>query len=335
VLYPAPNLGLLPTSDHHSATLKFLAPLLAGNGFGDPTPTRLCVALFRSLRRPKVVWAFALTIIVATMDVTQAVPDDANVPPDVTGVLCGEDLERLAVSFPPFETQMAEETRARLLKDKLKVDAMARTTEALRRALHAQVAQRRLANEELQKQCDAALLRAREEFEALVEENTVRVEERLDALDERITALDNHFAAEKERINREIEEEHQRLTLMLKHFEVEFEKEKASRAEREAAIIAEMKIHEGEVAEHFVKESTVRVATIKRLQETLKHSIASRQVSDKNFEAYTKRQLKGVTEVLENVCVVRENEDDEIENALSRYTNQLQSSLHIINSKDE
>lgn len=42
-----------------------------------------------------------------------------------------------------------------------------------------------------------------------------------------------------------------------------------------------------------------------------------------------------MTEVLENACLVRENEDDEIENALSRYTDQLQTSLHIINSKDE
>ena len=54
-----------------------------------------------------------------------------------------------------------------------------------------------------------------------------------------------------------------------------------------------------------------------------------------NHKAYTKKQLKGVNEVLDHACLVRENEDDEIENALSRYTNQLQTSLHIINSKDE
>lgn len=63
-------------------------------------------------------------------DETQAVPNDADEPPDVTGVLCGEDLERLANSFPPFETQMADETRARLLKDKLKVWEEPATTTA-------------------------------------------------------------------------------------------------------------------------------------------------------------------------------------------------------------
>ena len=37
---------------------------------------------------------------------------------------------------------------------------------------------------------------------------------------------------------------------------------------------------------------------------------------------------------LRDTSAMRENEDDEIEAALSRYTEQLQTSLHIINAKE-
>jgi hypothetical protein len=165
---------------------------------------------------------------------------------DVSGVISAPRLEGLLNSFDPFETKMQEGTKARLLKDKLKVEAMARETDRLTNALSSQVQIRRQMNEQLQRFCEGKLDTCYTEYDALVLDQTTRVEERLEALDERITALDEHFQAEKERIKQEIEERHKELMEMLEKFHQLFEAECTVRAEREAAIKAEMAEHEKE-----------------------------------------------------------------------------------------
>lgn len=254
--------------------------------------------------------------------------------PDVSGVISAPRLEGLLNSFDPFETKMQEGTKARLLKDKLKVEAMARETDRLTNALSSQVQIRRQMNEQLQRFCEGKLDTCYTEYDALVLDQTTRVEERLEALDERITALDEHFQAEKERIKQEIEERHKELMEMLEKFHQLFEAECTVRAEREAAIKAEMAEHEKEVGGRFDVEKVAREEVIKILRQELEENITSRRTSDKHFAAFVEAELKVIKQTLAAESQIREQEDDEIEAALSRYTNKLQSSLHIINSTD-
>jgi len=254
--------------------------------------------------------------------------------PDVTGALSRTKLEEMLVGFDPFEEKMQQGTRARLLKDKQKVETQQRETERLTNALSEQVATRRQMNEELQKYCETKLQEAYEEYDELVRDGNTKVEERLDLLDERISALDNHFTMEKERIYREIEEKHVELVDMLEKFHVLFEEECAARAEREAAIKAEMNEHENHVGVKFKEENVAREVVIARLQKELEENIDCRRVSDKHFADFITAEVKTAKANLTNECAMRETEDDQIEEALSRYTNKLQSSLHIINSTD-
>lgn len=250
------------------------------------------------------------------------------------GVISQPKLENLLNSFDPFETKMQEGTQARLLKDKLKVEAMAKETDRLTNTLSQQVQIRRQMNEQLQRFCETKLDTCYTEYDALVKDQTEAVEERLTVLEERITALDEHFTEEKERIKREIEERHKELMEMLEKFHQLFEQECAVRAEREAAIKAEMETHEKEVAQRFEVEKVAREMVIKKLREEIEENITSRKTSDRNFSVFVDAELKVIKETIAAESKVREQEDDEIEAALSRYTNKLQSSLHIINSTD-
>ena len=76
---------------------------------------------------------------------------------DVKGVISQPKLENLLNSFDPFETKMQEGTQARLLKDKLKVEAMAKETDRLTNTLSQQVQIRRQMNEQLQRFCETKL----------------------------------------------------------------------------------------------------------------------------------------------------------------------------------
>lgn len=167
----------------------------------------------------------------------------------------------------------------------------------------------------------------------MVADNTSMVERRLEQLNERITELDAHFEREKQRIEEEVSQRERELRAMLEEFERLFEAEVADRLQREARITAELERHEMKVALQFDTEQERRTAVIAQLRQDQHENITSRRAQDERLEVFAHRELRQVQATLVETSAVRENEDDEIEHALSRYTEQLQSSLHIINAK--
>jgi hypothetical protein len=182
----------------------------------------------------------------------------------VRGAQTGSRLNDVLRSFDPFDDRMLEGTRARLLKDKEKVDEMTRETDRLTKALASQVTVRRDMNQQLQRLCEHYLKNIYIDFDKLVNSKKLRVEERLDALDERITALDAHFTSEKVRIKFEIEERHNELMEMLAKFRQLFAKECSVRSEREATIKKEMKEHDKDVEDRFKEEAEARESVSKK-----------------------------------------------------------------------
>lgn len=75
----------------------------------------------------------------------------------VRGAQTGNRLNDVLRSFDPFDDRMLEGTRARLLKDKEKVDELTRETDRLTKALASQVTVRREMNQQLQRLCEHLL----------------------------------------------------------------------------------------------------------------------------------------------------------------------------------
>jgi hypothetical protein len=268
-------------------------------------------------------------------------PDDGKAvkapteEPDIDDqVATKHKLKRLINGFPGFDGEMREGTRQRREKDQAKVTAMRQEMTRLESALVDQTQKRAEMNESIQKWCDEQLEKMNEQFESLLEHQTRKVHERLDTLDTRIVDLDTLFAAEKTRITGEIEAESQRLSKLLNEFQESFEEECKSRLEREAKITKQMEQHEQDVALKFSEEQTSRETKIAELRKTLEENLVSRRQSDEHFQKCAKEELVALQVQLDAECKAREREDDEIVEALNRYTSRLQDSLQIINSTD-
>ena len=138
-------------------------------------------------------------------------PDTEELLPDAEpeihdDVATKHKLKGLVDSFPGFDGDMREGTRQRREKEQAKVAAMRMEMSRLEAALTEQTQLRAEMNETIQKYCDEQLVKMTEQFESLLEHQTTRALERLDTLNTRIDELDTHFATEKKRILKEIEE---------------------------------------------------------------------------------------------------------------------------------
>lgn len=71
-----------------------------------------------------------------------------------------------------------------------------------------------------------------------------------------------------------------------------------------------------------------------RITAMLEENIELRNRAEERFELAFEKELNRLRNMLQEERQVREHEDDEIVDALKRYTSKLQSSLKIINSID-
>lgn len=259
-------------------------------------------------------------------------PVDDLSTPDVSEVATGAKLAALLDGFEPFDDTMRRETKERRDKDSAKVAAMKAEMQRLEDSLRDNVRLNASMNEALQSHCDSELAKAREAFDSLLEHQRQRVHERLDALERRVDELEAKFAAEKERILREIADRSAQLSKLLDEFQVAFEKERASRVVREAGISERMQRHETKVDAKFAEEKAARCASVAEIHAELEHCIASRRNADDQLNAVCTRELATIQHLLEAEVRQRELSDDNIVKALNQYTNKLQNSLNIINS---
>jgi hypothetical protein len=161
---------------------------------------------------------------------------------------------------------------------------------------------------------------------------TTKIHDRLETLAERITDLNQRFEEEKERIPLDIERRGRELADMLHLFQGEFHVEKSQRLEREGRIERLVDDHEHVVAERFEVERSARESKYTDLQRTIETNEKSRIKADAKFHVVVETELQSLHGQIGIERKVREREDDEIVEALNRYTAKLQTSLTIINS---
>jgi len=157
---------------------------------------------------------------------------------------------------------------------------------------------------------------------------------RLDKLSERISNMDMYFEDEKMKILKYIDDRGEELSKLLHRFKEEFDEDRALRLEREAIIVKQLTDHEQEVSERFEKQIESREARYSAVREILEDNIKLRDKTESRFQAFFDKELNRLKNDFRNESEVREREDDEIIEALNRYTLKLQTSLKVVNSTD-
>jgi len=182
--------------------------------------------------------------------------------------------------------------------------------------------------------CESQVNTAVEKLEVLLQEKDAAVHQRIDALAQRIEEVDQRFSEESARLTRDTEERVASLHELFDRLTTDFEVERKERLDREGKILHRQSAHEVDAAEKFKAERTSRENAVTALRTAFEENVRVRAKADEDLHRFVQEELAALKNAVSAEAVVREREDDEIVDALNRYTRKLQDSLQIINSPD-
>lgn len=245
-----------------------------------------------------------------------------------------EKLASIVQGFDDFDSEMKIGTRQRKEKDEFKIAELKGEMKRLDEDLSAEIKRRMEMNKSTQMWFEQQLTAANKAFHTSLDERNEATSNRLDSLHKRITDLDERLDREKADILREIDDRGRELTRMLNLFKEEFDQDRVLRLEREARITKQLTDHEHETAENFENQIKCREARHGAVRALLEENIKLRDKSEDRFQAFFEKEVHRLHNDVRVEAEVREREDDEITEALNRYTVKLQTSLKIVNSTD-
>lgn len=171
-------------------------------------------------------------------------------------------------------------------------------------------------------------------FQETLAARSAATDKRLDELNQRITDLDAYFEEQKKSILKYIDDRGDELSKLLNQFKDEFEEDRRLRLDREAVIVKQLTDHEQEVSASFEKQIESRESKYQNVRSILEENIKLRDKAETRFQTLFEREINRLQNEYQKETAIREREDDEIIEALNRYTLKLQNSLKVVNSTD-
>lgn len=243
-------------------------------------------------------------------------------------------LDKLMNDFSSFDDVMRIGTRARREKDEYRLAEMKQEMGRLEKKLEVEIRKRIEMNKSLQNYCDEQVTEMSQRFESLLETRAKQVDDRLDSLAGEIQRVRELVEQEKHDIPIMIEHKTNELTQKMVVFMDQFEAERRRRIAQEEMMLKRLSDHEHVTSETFDRERRDREMKYVSLKDALDVYTATRIRGDERFHAFAQDELAKIQNALVAEAQAREREDDEIIEALNRYTAKLQDSLKVITSPD-
>jgi len=243
-----------------------------------------------------------------------------------------ERLATITKGFDEFDTEMKIGTRQRREKDEFKIAELKAEMRRLDGDLVAEVKRRKEMNKSTQIWFEGQLSQLDKKFHATLAERTEKTTEKLVVLEDHVTELDARFEVEKKDLLRQIDERGQELARLLEEFKAEFEKDRVARLQREEKLVLQLSAQEQVTNEAFDSQVRMREERYSAIRRTLEQNVKLRDKAEERFQQFFEKEVHQLHNDVRTECEVREREDDEIVEALNRYTTKLQKSLYIINS---
>jgi len=234
-----------------------------------------------------------------------------------------------------FENLMKERTKIRKEKDEHSIAELRVQMQTLEKALSAEIKRRVELNRQIERRCQNQVNELQKKFDKSIDERTGKIQSHLCQLDEKVTELNSRLEEEKTNIPKDIERKGTELQQMLRSFQEDFTIEKKDRLNREGRILKQLHDYEGYVQEQMDQIQNDRDKMVFELRHMLEKSESGRKESDEKFQELIARELHMLKEEIHKEVYERKLEDDEIVEALNRYTRNLQSSLSVISSVEE
>lgn len=256
---------------------------------------------------------------------------DMEPPPPVKGPTTKDKLSVIAKGFQTFDNDMKIGTRQRKEKEEHRIAGLKNEMKKLDTELIAEIKRRTEMNKSLQMWFEQNLLAANNTFHNTLEERNIATTKRTDLLMQKITDLNTYMEDEKSKMLLYIEETGQALARKLNQFKMEFEEDMRQRLAREALMVKRLTDHEQHVNERFEKQIQTREDRYAAVRSTLESNIKHRDKAENKFRTFFEKETHALHNDTRSEKEIREREDDEIIEALNRYTIKLQESLKTVN----
>ena len=169
-------------------------------------------------------------------------------------------------------------------------------------------------------------------FERILSERSFRTEERLVSVQQKLEELTARFQEEKETVPKDMEARGEELKKMLDLFQKELAEERNDRLNREGRILKQMDDLSSSLFKATEEETIIRDMQATQLQMRIEENERLRTQSEYELQLKVQNEMSELQGMIEREKEERALGDDEIINALNKYTQQLQSSLSVISS---
>ena len=226
-----------------------------------------------------------------------------------------------------FESIMKQRASKRREKDEQCIAELRYSISNMDSNLTQEIKRRIEAVKTLEKDCLSNITIMEQKLEQCMNDKVQTIEFRLQTMEDKIHELNERLEEERNKIPKDIETKGRELKNMVQTFQQEFAQERRERLSREGQIMKQLTDHADEMRNTWQSESQNREECVKELRSRLDQQESSRAQADAGFESLIARELEALRMEVERERNERMTEDDEIVDALNRYTENLQMSL--------
>lgn len=245
-----------------------------------------------------------------------------------------ERLSTIVGGFDGFESDMKTGTRVRREKDEQRIAALKAEMGRLDGELVSEIKRRTEMNKSTEMWFEENMTLLNETFTNTLNDRYSRTNRKLDTLNDNLLALEDRFLREKSDILELIDRRGAEIMKMLTDFKAEFKHDQILRLQREEALIEQLIEHEEEIDKKFEEQTNDREKRYQSVKNVLEDNIQLREKAETRTQRFFENEVNRLLSELKLESQKRENEDDEIVDALNRYTLKLQNSLKVINATD-
>lgn len=184
----------------------------------------------------------------------------------------------------------------------------------------------------IQKSCTQKIQEMERNFERILNERSLRMEERLVSVQQKVEELTNRFEVEKESVPKDMDIRGKELKEMLNTFQRELSEERTDRLSREGRILKQMEDNSSSIFGSIESETNEREQIVYGLQSRIEENERQRTQNEQELQSKLQNEMDELKGMIDREEKERQLGDEEIVNALERYTQQLQSSLSVISS---
>lgn len=233
-----------------------------------------------------------------------------------------------------FEALMREKTKIRKEKEEHVVAELRVCLNDMDRSLSQEIKRRLESTQTIKQECEQKIKSMEERLNNVIDERIDTVQIRFRALEQKVGDLNTRFQEEHQRIPKDIEVIGKELETMVTSLQESFTNERKDRLNREGRILKQLTLATEDLGSQWKEERFERDTKVAELHTRLQEFEDSHEKSSTQLEIFMETELQKVREELKNEITERQEDGDEIVEALNRFSSNLQNSLSMMNECD-